>query len=171
MATPFEDIELPSHLEDMWITLSGVLGITAEKQALTLAEVISKMASSGISKDVIKETLLRDLNEGGQIFGDFRRSFKSNIKWGIEETARREFEQGLDKVDGMWEWLGISDNKICPDCEMRNGKPSMKWEVWESEGLPGTGITICGSNCRCRMVLSNTIQKPKKGIVLNDKKN
>jgi hypothetical protein len=127
------------------------------------------MSSSGMNKEIIRETLLRDLREGGQIFGDFRKQFKTNIKWGIEETARREFEQGLDKVNGMWEWLGVSDNRICPDCAKRNSKSPMKWAEWESEGLPGTGITICGTNCRCMMAIVETIDKPPGGIIVNSR--
>jgi hypothetical protein len=161
------DPEIPEHLSEMWIALSSSIGIIAGTQALTLTGLVQRMSTSGMSKEVIKETLLRDLREGGQIFGDFRKQFKSNMKWGIEEIARREFEQGLDKVDGMWEWLGISDKKICDDCEARNKKSPQKWIEWESEGLPGTGITICGSNCRCRMVIVESIEKPKGGIVVN----
>jgi len=159
--------EIPEHLEDMWITLSTSVGIAAEKQALTLSEVITRMSKSGMSKEAIKEALIRDLHEGGQLFGDFRKQFKANMKWGLEETARKEFEKGLDKVNGMWEWLGIADSKICPDCSERNAMSPKLWQEWEAMGLPGGGSTICGSNCRCRMAIAESISKPEGGIILN----
>ncbi len=158
--------EIPAHLEDMWINLTGAVNATAEIQSIGLYQVINKMSTSGMSKGAIKETLIRDLREGGQIFGDFRKQFKSNIKWGIEETARKEFEKGLDKVNGMWEWLAISDDKVCDDCMERNTMSPMLWPEWETIGLPGGGSTICGANCRCRMVIAESFDKPKEGIVL-----
>jgi len=158
--------EVPEHLEDMWITLSGAMGAMAETQAITMTQLIKKMSAQGMGKDAIKQTLIRDLREGGQIFGDFRKQFKSNMKWGIEETARKEFEAGADKDTGMWEWLAIADNRLCPDCADRNAMSPMRWSEWESIGLPGGGSTICGANCRCRMIIAEKIDKPQGGILL-----
>ena len=69
--------EIPEHLEDMWLTFTASMGIIADKQALTLQDIINRMLSSGMSKAEVKANLIQDLREGGQIFGDFRKQFKS----------------------------------------------------------------------------------------------
>jgi len=163
---PSTDSEIPTHLSDMWIVLTNALNIGAMRQSLSLEEIIMRMSSSGMSKGVIKEALIRDLQEGGQIFGDFRKQFKTTMKWGVEETSRRESLDGLDVNATKWEWLGIGDKSICDNCKDRNAMGIKEWTDWEAMGLPGGGSTICGANCRCRMVIAESVDKPVGGIVL-----
>jgi len=163
---PSTDSEIPAHLSDMWIVLTNALNIGAMRQSLSLEEIIMRMSASGMSKGIIKEALIRDLQEGGQIFGDFRKQFKTTMKWGVEETARKESLDGLDVNATKWEWLGISDKSMCDDCRRRNDSGIKDWAEWEAEGLPGGGSTICSANCRCRMVMAESVDKPIGGIVL-----
>jgi len=165
---PSTDSEIPTHLSDMWIVLMNALSIGALRQSLSLEEIIMRMSASGMSKGIIKEALIRDLQEGGQIFGDFRKQFKTTMKWGVEETARKESLDGLDVNATKWEWLGISDKSMCDDCRRRNDSGIKDWAEWEEEGLPGGGSTICGANCRCRMVIAESVDKPVGGIVLKN---
>ena len=157
--------EIPEHLEDMWLTFTTSMGIIVDKQALTLQDIINRMLTSGMTKAEVKANLIRDLREGGQIFGDFRKQFKSTVKWGIEETARRESTAGVDLETELWEWLAIADNKICGDCGDRALKEPMKYAEWQGMGLPGTGATICQQNCRCRLVIMESIEMPEGGIL------
>ncbi len=159
--------EIPEHLEDMWLTFTASMGIIADKQALTLQDIINRMLSSGMSKAEVKANLIQDLREGGQIFGDFRKQFKSTVKWGVEETARRESTVGVDLDTELWEWLAIADNKICGDCADRALEEPKKYAEWQTAGLPGSGATVCQQNCRCRLVILESIEKPKSGIVLS----
>lgn len=163
---PSKDSEVPEHLNDMWIVLINALSVGALRQSLTLTEIVGRMSASGMGKDAIRESLIRDLREGGQIFGDFRKQFKTTMKWGVEETARRESLNGVDKQAIKWEWLGISDKSMCDDCRRRNDSGIKDWAEWEAEGLPGGGSTICSANCRCRMVMAESVDKPIGGIVL-----
>lgn len=39
----------------------------------------------------------------------------------------------------------------CPDCIIRHGEVNVLAD-WESVGMPGTGWSVCGGNCRCQLV-------------------
>lgn len=158
--------DVPAYVKEMQITLTNSLLIQAEKQTLTLKEIIARFKRSGIADNEIKNILLKDLREGGQLFGDFRKGFKATIKQGIEEHARKEVEQ-LDS--DLWDWLGIVDGSICPDCLDRHNMPAEKFEYWESIGLPGAGATVCDKNCRCVLVPANSVIKENGGLKRDSK--
>ena len=108
--------------------------------------------------------LIRDLQEGGQIFGEFRKNFKSNIRYGIEESARGEVIDMFPEIK-LWDWLGISDGKICPTCLRNHGSGAKTYEEWQRIGLPGAGATECQENCRCTLTPAGSVQKPTEGII------
>ena len=156
--------EIPAHLKDMMIVLSNQMIIEAEKASLTLEQIIGRMQNSGMSSAQIETELIRDLQEGGQIFGDFRKHFKSQVRYGIEQSARGEVIDMFPEVQ-LWDWLGIADKSICPDCLKRNNMESQPYETWQRIGLPGGGGTICQQNCRCTLVPEKSVNKPEGGII------
>lgn len=160
--------EVPAYLREMQIILTAGLIDEAAKQTLTLKQVIRKAKTSGMADIEIEKMLFRDLREGGQIFGDFRKQMKATVKGGLESVGRNEIRQSYLDVQ-LWDWLGIVDGKICDDCLQRHHMPAMSWEKWEAIGLPGSGATICGQNCRCILVPSGSIKKEDGGFIRKNK--
>ena len=155
---------IPAYLKEMQIVLTSGLLAEAQKQTLTLEQLINKMKLSGMSIAEIKSVLLTDLTEGGQIFGDFRKQFKATVKGGLEDTARGAVKNIIGDDVELWDWLGITDGKICPVCLKRHNMEPMKYEKWQTIGLPGSGVTLCGKNCRCVLVPAGAIQKDDGGF-------
>jgi len=58
-------------------------------------------------------------------------------------------ESGGD-LDVTFVWQAVSSN-VCPTCEQRNGEEHT-YADWLLLGLPGSGATLCGHNCHCRLV-------------------
>ena len=56
----------------------------------------------------------------------------------------------VTRANEKWEWINIS-TKPCPDCDARGGRV-MTIERWERMGFPGSGRTICGRACKCRLI-------------------
>jgi hypothetical protein len=46
-------------------------------------------------------------------------------------------------------WHDVGDNRVCDGCIARHGMKPMTLAEWEVYGLPGSGDTECGDNCRC----------------------
>jgi hypothetical protein len=142
MALP-EDI--PDHIRDtMTITIAN-MALEAEKLQLTLQQIIWRARSAGMDLAEIELMLLEDLRTGGQLFGDFRKNFKSQMRYTIEEVARGEIYETHKDVK-LWEWVAISDKLLCPDCANRNR-------------------TICQRACRCMLSPKDSISIPKEGII------
>lgn len=156
--------EVPAYLREMQIILTAGLIDEAAKQTLTLRQVIRKMKTSGMVDTEIEKILFKDLHEGGQIFGDFRKQLKATVKNGLEDTGRNEVRQSYLDVK-LWDWVGIADGKICDDCLSRNNMSAMSWEDWQAIGLPGTGATVCDRNCRCVLTPAESIQKEAGGLI------
>jgi len=156
--------EVPANLKEMQIILIAGLKKEIDKQVLTLDQIIFRMRASGMQDEFIKETLLKDLREGGQIFGDFRAALKSQVRLGIEDSARGQLKEEFKDIEN-WDWLGIADGKICPDCLQRHNSESKTYQEWQAIGLPGTGATVCQVDCRCTLVPAKSVDKPEGGIV------
>jgi len=159
----FQDI--PAYVKEMQIILTGSLINEAKKQVLTLENVIRRMKQSGMAEEEIKNILLTDLQEGGVIFGDFRKAFKATVKNGIEDSARKEIEQKFKTEVELFDCLGIVDGSICSGCLDRHNEPPNTWQYWERRGLPGAGATPCDKNCRCIVLPTGEIEKEKGGLI------
>ena len=142
------DPEIPAYLDDMVITLTADIVAASKLSAIGLEEYVNRMIRSGMSRDALRTILTRDLIDGGPIFGDFKKNFKSTFKGAVENTFRDALNSDKD-LNQSFEWIGISDFKLCNDCRSRINMKPRNWPQWEMIGLPGAGATICGSNCRC----------------------
>lgn len=139
-------------MPNLQLTLSNQLSKGATKTALTMNELITTMKSAGMSNVAIRQTLLNDLNTGGQLFGAFRNNLKNTIKNGVEissnDSANKEFTNaGIQE----FRWVSIGDNSVCPDCAGRSGEIGTL-EYHETLGLPASGFSVCQGNCRCKLV-------------------
>ena len=135
----------------------------SEKQILTIEQFIRSRLAAGMTKEEIKSVLLRDLHEGGQLFGDFRKNIKATQLNTSENFARSPLIEGSSESQLM-DWIGIGDNKICPDCTDRNNMQPRTFQEWASIGLPGEGATICNKNCRCVLLPVDSLDKGK-GVI------
>jgi len=140
---------------DLQITVANQMTTSAAITALTIEEAIVNMQLSGMSKDAIKLTLITDLKEGGILFGTFRNKLKNNVKNAIELSSNRS-ANGQFKEAGVeqFQWVTVNDGKVCPDCDERHGETGTL-EFIESLGSPGSGFSVCTTNCRCKLVPVN----------------
>ena len=158
-------------MPNLQITLSNQLAKGASRTALNMSELIGTMKSSGMSNAAIKQTLLNDLNSGGQLFGPFKNQLKNTIKNGIELSSNDSSNKAFtDAGVKEFQWVSVGDNKVCPDCETRHGDEGTL-EYHQTLGLPASGFSVCQTNCRCKLVPINykgenldepLIRKPKQ---------
>ncbi len=154
--------DTPQHVRDaMTLTLTN-MALEAEKMQLTLQQIIRQARVGGMDLAEIERMLLEDLRTGGQLFGDFRANFKSQMRYSVEEVARGEIFEKHKDVE-RWTWVAVRDGKLCPDCGNRHGK-TQTLAQWRSDGLPGAGNTICQRACRCMLSPAGSLKLPEDGI-------
>lgn len=144
------DQDLADNLLDReFSTLEIALSGTAARTAVTLDQYIQTRLSQGSAIDVIRADLLKDLREGGRIFGEFKRSIKAKTFGSINRIR----DVGITSEFGTeikYRWAAVLVN-TCPDCMDRHGV-SKSWEEWETEGMPRSGSTVCQHYCRCMLI-------------------
>ena len=145
-----ENEEIRDDLMDRELrTMDIFLVGKAKRTAATLEEYIAARVAQGVSLETIKTDLLKDLEEGGRIFGEFRNAIKATVK-GSTMRARDVAQFAETGLDIKYRWVAVMVN-TCPDCLERHGQDKT-WEEWEAEGMPRTGHTVCKENCRCVLV-------------------
>jgi len=133
-------------------TISNQLSATAAQTTLSIQELVSTMRSQGMADQAIRQTLLNDLNSGGQLFGSFRNKLKNTVKNGVELNAKDAVNtEYKDAGVQNFQWISVGDNKVCIDCEERH-RETGTLEFFETIGLPASGFSVCQTNCRCQIV-------------------
>lgn len=140
------------------------------KRSMTLAEYIQWRQSQGDTLEKIQKDLHDDLENGGPLFGEFRKFIKPTSP---NSTQRfdDEYAEALSKssFSDLWVWENckLKNQKkypICQDCLSRHGQAKTKKE-WEVIGLPKSGHTQCGKKCVCILTPKELFDyKVKKGI-------
>jgi hypothetical protein len=133
-------------------TLDILLLAKVQRSSTTIGEYIAFRQMQGATLDIIRQDLLTDLNEGGRIFGEFRRSMTATFTGSTNRFA----DGGLNIVLGtedMRMWVAVLIN-TCPDCLERHGQIK-SYAEWEAEGLPKAGATVCAEHCHCVLLPSN----------------
>lgn len=121
----------------------------AERTAITLEELIQTRLLLGASEDQIEADLLKDLEEGGRIFGEFRNAVRATSN-GVINRVRDSAIFGNLGVDAKYRWVAVLIN-TCPDCLERHNRVQ-SWIEWEKKGLPRTGQTVCKELCKCILI-------------------
>jgi hypothetical protein len=134
-------------------TMSIFLGSKALQSAITLDEYINVRLLQGVAIDTIREELLKDLAEGGRIFGGFRSAIRATAN-GVSNRMRDVAEFSEIGLIENYRWSAVLI-KTCPDCVERHGQVKT-WEEWEAEGMPRTGHTVCKEFCRCVLLPADT---------------
>lgn len=137
---------IDKELETLNIILSSKIGRTT----LTLEEYIQTRLAQGATLEIIKSDLLTDLEEGGRIFGEFKNALQPTFAGSVNRFRDvGVFGELGTKI--KYRWVAVLVN-TCPDCLDRH-KESLKspklWVEWEEEGLPRSGVTVCGQECKC----------------------
>tara|TARA_A100001201_G_scaffold66516_4_gene62170 strand:- start:245 stop:1483 length:1239 start_codon:yes stop_codon:yes gene_type:complete len=142
-------------MPNLQIALSNQLAKNATKTALSLSELIGTMKSNGMSNVAIRQTLLSDLNSGGQLFGSFKNQLKNTVKSGVERSSNDAANSSFTSAGvKQFQWVSVGDKRVCQDCEPRHGETGTL-EFFQTVGLPASGFSVCQTNCRCKILPVN----------------
>ena len=147
------DQELQALVDEFKTIAIAELYIEAERQTLSLRKYIMQQVRAGTDPNELKAVLIRDLNEGGQIFGSFRSQFKATVKNEVS-NVNRKVHYAIQRENGMelLSWTLDPGKKHCEDCLSRADMPSRTMKEWQIIGVPEAGVTICGDKCGCRLL-------------------
>jgi len=137
--------DFDKEMEQVAIFLNAESDLLADRLELK----IKGMMTSGMGPKEILEVLRRDLREGGQLFSGFNSTFRRNVFPVIDNVAQGAVIRENPKA-ALWEWITTSAEP-CPDCLPRHGVQKVYAE-WEKIGLPRSGFSRCGDNCKCALV-------------------
>jgi hypothetical protein len=142
-------------------TLTISLNTAATRTAVTLEELIARALATGMTKDALKAYLLKDLEEGGRIFGELRRAVAATSNAVIRDISdSAQWAEDVDTETKRFMWIAVLVN-TCPDCMDRHGRIHTM-EEWEEKGLPRAGLTVCRNHCQCNLVDADVAAlKPK----------
>jgi hypothetical protein len=135
-------------------TLEIVLAGKVMRSAITLEEYVKLRLSQGATLGAIRADLLADLEEGGRIFGEFKNSLRPTFA-GSTNRFRDIGMLAETGISATFRWVAVLVN-TCPDCIERHNQVK-PWAEWEEEGLPRSGATVCGQNCKCILVSAEAV--------------
>lgn len=130
-----------------------VLAADIELFAAELKHAVTVRRLGGMSEQAIFNDLLADAQTAGPVFGKFENTIKRTM-YGSIQRASNMGELLTYKAAGLdtklLQWVAFS-KKPCPDCDPRDGRIETP-EFWATIGLPGTGWSLCGHSCNCRLM-------------------
>ena len=112
---------------------------------------LATMIAGGMSEDAALVVLAEDLKTGGVTFGTYRNRVKrlavNAVRGATNEAIFNAYDDaGLNNM----RWVTVSGNP-CPQCSDRQGEINT-FDFWENVGLPKSGFSVCGDNCRCILI-------------------
>tara|TARA_R100001594_G_C4052823_1_gene265309 strand:- start:1769 stop:2953 length:1185 start_codon:yes stop_codon:yes gene_type:complete len=129
---------------------------------------VGTMTANGMSQSAIKEVLNTDMKTGGRIFGELQNNVKAGITDGVNQSARLGQYQNYDLDKGLFAWVTVGGHKVCMDCDGRQGV-ALTWAEWESEGVPGSGWSVCRAFCYCILDPTGKLPKRVEGVPVKEK--
>ena len=140
--------DIPEGIETMIMGIVDQLSFDVEIFNTNIEKAVAGMVANGMTDDAIKAVIATDMKEGGRIFGQLRNEIKSQVVFGINQSAKigQYANYDLDKM--LFTWVVVGGHKVCPDCDSRAGQIKTFAE-WEAEGLPGSGWSVCKGYCYC----------------------
>lgn len=141
----------------------------ANKTQVDVDAYVDAALASGMTEEAVRDLVFGGGSVTTRTFTDaFKRRIVSiidgaiNKGWGDGMVAR-QVESG--PLDQLYTWRAESA-KPCPDCSARNGDKRSMAE-WAIAGLPRSGWSLCGSNCKCildKAGAGNFNYKRKRGV-------
>jgi len=102
---------------NLQISIANQIATSAAQTTLSLQGLITTMKASGMADSAIKQTLMNDLNSGGPLFGAFKNNIKNTVRNSVELSSNASANGQFVKAGiKMFQWVSVSDGKVCPDC-------------------------------------------------------
>ena len=151
------DGKMREKANNVFQALQVNLQAKATRTALTLTEFIESQKAAGVADDVLERVLLEDLTTGGRIFGEFNRGLGLDISGRLSQLSNEatQVELGVED-DTEMTWIAALVN-TCPDCLPRHGQTDTLAN-WELAGKPGTGWSVCRTNCQCQLLPASDVK-------------
>ena len=113
----------------------------------SISKTIKELKKEGITTQDIAQRLYNNLETSlDSLFNQ-----EANKIWDLEKSiSQYAVFAGLED-ESNYKWVLEDSAKHCNGCLKRSGQIKT-FQEWESEGLPGSGVTECDSNCLCGLV-------------------
>lgn len=158
---------LPAEVELMLLGVVDSMVFNVENFATNLNQTATLLSANGVESKVILDTLKRDKEGLGRIFGQLRNDVKAGLAMATSHSGRMGQYQGYTNKS-LFSWVTVAGHKICSDCESVAGKINT-YEDWEKEGLPGSGWSVCKGYCYCVLDPSGQVSKNVRGVEAREK--
>ena len=123
------------------------LTVQADVFGTQVEATVARLSRNGVAPEAIATAIGADMTAGGQIFGTLRTAIKAGIVEQMNQSGRiGMMEQYPDTT--RFTWVTGGGHRICQDCGPRGGT-TLTWDEWVSEGLPGSGWSVCAGYCYC----------------------
>jgi len=128
-------VRLAYHATEIQTRIDSFIAVNLRSMTASQLESLMTFGSSAVlaEVDAMKNAITRSLVNA---------TTESAQSGYMEETKKRNPD------DRLYRWV-IASGDPCPDCQGRALQGAYTMEYWESVGLPQSGSTICGSNCKC----------------------
>ena len=139
--------DLPMDVENLLVGKINSLFYDVNTFTNNINQQVALMTSNGLSKEAINDVLRADMQGGGRLFGQLQNNTKEQLSGAINQSSRLGQNSEYTEND-KFIWVTVAGHKVCMDCAGRAGQV-MTYGEWESEGLPGTGWSVCKGFCYC----------------------
>ena len=153
------DKGLPDNVEAMLVGLIDKMVFDVETFHNAIEKTATTIINNGGGTLAVQETLRKDMESGGKIFGKLRNDVKGSIVEGINQSSRLGQYQNYDLDKGDFVWVTVGGHRICADCMSREGDKGT-FDYHADKGLPASGWSLCGEYCYC--ILDPTGDLPTK---------
>ena len=102
-------------IEELEIIITTSMSTTTSRAVLDLQQTITTLRATGASDDVIRNTLLQDLDDGGIIFGTYRNNIKNTTANAVQmmsEAAIRGQYGDANIKQFRWVTAGVMSVRI-----------------------------------------------------------
>ena len=134
------------------------LTLKADVFGTQVESTVARLSRNGATPNTVRSALKADMASGGKIFGSLKRDVKEGIVEQMNQSGRIGMMEQYANVE-KFTWVTVGGHKVCPDCAPRGGT-TLTWDQWVSEGLPGSGWSVCGGHCYC--ILDGSGKLPKE---------
>jgi hypothetical protein len=160
--------QMPDNVEGMLLGVMDSMVYNVDNFARNLEQTVTQLTANGVTSETILSTLKADQDGAGRIFGQLTNDTKANLAMGMSHAGRLgQYEDYTDK--DLFTWVTVAGHKVCLDCDGRGGSV-MTYKEWESEGVPGSGWSVCKGWCYCVLDPSGKASERVKGAKVKEPK-
>jgi len=132
--------------------LVAALNTATNNYVIQTKDLLSSMLLSGTTQATARNRIRNDIAQGQQETGTFFNSIARNAQSYIFKVADQAFSEAMafNNIRNKMRWVTFF-TKSCPDCVARHNR-IQSFELWEGEGVPRSGVTVCRGHCHCILV-------------------